>query len=116
MGTVILALSAYATQHAHTHIQHPQLPSPSQLRFYLFASASLLYWIVLSDHSTRESARAGAARVEFTPHEAEIRAFLWKAAPGELHRVDSWLKEYRGQEAMLMAMLRREYEGGPPPA
>lgn len=48
--------------------------------------------------------------IPFRPYEKEIRRLLFKHNPSVLHKVDTWLDEYKGRENILLSKLYFKYE------
>ena len=78
------------------------------LEFAAFAALGLGYCAA----PRRAPARGDPATVAMSFHEVRLRKLLLRRAPGVLHKVDTWLDQYKGREAELEAELERLY---PPP-
>jgi len=72
------------------------------LRFLGFIS-------LLSVHCFISSSDSELTSVKFAPYEEEIRQYLFKTDPSVLHKVDGWLKKYKGKESELLSKVKAKY-------
>lgn len=97
-------------EESFTYLTRPRVIGMVFLLFLIVYFSSSQSSSLLFGNGEEGQEDSGDLEVEFRPYEQEVRQFLRKHDWAMLHKVDSLLRKYEGQEEILMDKLRNKYE------